>query len=132
MLERINVNTYLDFIVPKKRAFIRNIFDNAGLENCKEIWTVDNYHESFQLFLQIFLLLNANYTKENGIEDISDDCISQFVLKNCFNSSEDLYLETSNTGIIDIWQKKKQNIVVYKLITLVSWSVINFPKTSSK
>lgn len=72
--------------------------------------TVENYPKSFKLFLQIFLWLNKNYTKENGIEDISDDCISQFVLENDFNSSENLYLETSNTGIKDIWQKQSKRL----------------------
>lgn len=110
MLERKKINTCLDFVVPKKHVFVRIIFHEAGLENYKEMRTVENYPKSFKLFLQIFLWLNKNYTKENGIEDISDDCISQFVLENDFNSSENLYLETSNTGIKDIWPKQSKRL----------------------
>lgn len=63
------IQTYFDFVVSKEHAFIGNIFDKEDLENCTEIKTKENYHESFRLFLQ----LNMRYSKD--IEDISDDCI---------------------------------------------------------
>lgn len=73
-------------------------------------------------------MLNTKYSKENYIEDISDDCISQFVLENGFNSFEDLYLEIANTEIKNSRQVNRQNIAAYKLITFVYSRVRNFSK----
>ena len=66
------INTYLEFVVSKRTR----LHNSKDLENCKEIRTVENYHESCKLFLQIVLMLNSKYSKENYIEVISEDCIS--------------------------------------------------------
>ena len=69
------IQTYLDFVISKEHAFIRNIFNKEDLEYCAKIKTWENYHEHFRLFLQIVIFLNARYSRESDIEDISDNCI---------------------------------------------------------
>ena len=73
-------------------------------------------------------MLNTKYSKENYIEDISDDCISQFVLENGFNIFEDLCLEIANIEIKNSRQVNRQNMATYKLIIFVYSRVRNFSK----
>ena len=80
------------------------------------------------LFLQIVLLLNTKYSKENDIEDISNDCISPFALENGFDSFEDLHLEIANTAIKNSRQENRLNMGAYNPITFVYLHVMNFPK----
>ena len=101
--------TYFDFVVRKEHSKIRNIFDEDELVNCKEIKTLQNYYDNFKLFLQIVLLLNNSYPSESDIEDISDNCIVDFVEENEIESFQEPYLEISNMEIKNIsFSKKKQ------------------------
>ena len=49
--------------------------------------------------LRIVALLNTNYYKESDEEDISDDCIIEFINKYGFDNFEDLFLETESTQV---------------------------------
>ena len=86
----------------KEHSFIRNAFDSEKRSVCDEIKTLENYFESFKLFLQIVLLLHNTYSVETEIEDISDDCIANFVEENEIDSFQDLYLEVANTRIKNV------------------------------
>ena len=100
--------TYFDFVVRKEHSKIRNIFDEDELVNCKEIKTLQNYYDNFKLFLQIVLLLNNSYPSESDIEDISDNCIVDFVEENEIESFQEPYLEISNMEIKNISFSKKK------------------------
>ena len=47
------LSMYLDFVIAKEHAFIRNIFDHDKLKQSKSIKTYEKYHESFRKMLQI-------------------------------------------------------------------------------
>ena len=49
--------------------------------------------------LRIVVLLNTNCYKESDEEDISDDCIIEFINKYGFDNFEDLFLETESTQV---------------------------------
>ena len=66
------------------------------------------------------------YSKD--VEDISDDCIAQFVQENAIDSFEDLYLEISNLAIKNICYENRRNAHLYKLILFADSCMINFPK----
>ena len=103
MQQRKNLPPILTLLTfAKEHAFIRNIFDNDQLGSSDNIKTFEKYHESFRLFLQIVLLLNSRYSKESNVEDISDDCIVQFVEENCFDNFEGLFSELDKTEIKNI------------------------------
>ena len=53
----------------------------------------------FKKMLRIVALLNTNYYKESDEEDISDDCIIEFINKYGFDNFEDLFLETESTQV---------------------------------
>ena len=89
------ITTYLDFVISTEHVFIRNIFDCEEFKSSRSIQTLEKYHE-----ICCKLLKNAaNYSKESDIEDISDDCIVEFVEEINFDSFTDLYLEIENTEI---------------------------------
>ena len=48
------------------------------------------------------LLLHNTYSIESDREDISDDCIENFVEENKIESFQDLYLEVANNQIKNV------------------------------
>ena len=78
--------------------------------------------------LQIVVLLNTSYSNESDVEDISDDCISEFVNEMNFDSFSNLFLEVENTEIkIMKWENRK-NMKLNKLTTFVYCSIMDFPE----
>ena len=109
-----------------ERAFIRNIFDPDKLNLSKSIQTNEKYYEAFRRMLQIVVLLNTNYSNESDIEDISDDCIIEFVNEMNFDSFTNLYLEIENTQVNLKWEDRRET-KLYKLITFSYSSLMDFP-----
>ena len=91
--------TFLDFVIEKEHSLIRNIFDHDELKLSKNIETLEKYNVSCKKMLRIVVLLNANYSKESDVEDISDDSIIEFINEYGFENFEDLFLEIENTQV---------------------------------
>ena len=49
--------------------------------------------------LRIVDLLKTNYLKERDVEDISDDCMGEFVHEIYIDSFEEIFLEIENMEI---------------------------------
>ena len=120
--------TYLDFVIAKERAFIRNIFDYGKLKQSKSFETHEEYHETFRKMLQIVVLLNASYSNESDIEDISDDCIAESVNEMSFESFSDCFLEIENMEVKNIGWENRKDIKLIKLIMFVYCSIMDFPE----
>ena len=74
----------------------------------KSIQTLEKYHKTYRDMLQILALLNANYSKDSDIEDISYDCVADFVNEINFDSFAELYLNVENTEIKNMrWEDRK-------------------------
>ena len=99
--------TYFHFVLEKEHSFIRNVFGSDELCDGDEIKTLENYFDSFKLFLQIVLLLHNTYSEEIYIEDISDDCIENFVEENEIESFQDLYLDETPKQKTLTFQKRQ-------------------------
>ena len=69
----------------------------------KSIQTLENYHQVFKKMLQLVALLNTNYSSESDIEDISDDCVAEFV--------EEMGFETLKIFISRLKIRKKKSEV---------------------
>ena len=93
------ISPYFDYAVSKELAFIRNIFDPDELKTSKNIETLKKYHGAFRQFVQIVTLLNSRYSKESDIEEISDDCIVNFLNENNFESFAELFERVEKTEI---------------------------------
>ena len=105
------MSTYLDFVIVKEHAFIRNVFDHVELKQSKSIKAYEKHHESFRKMFQVVVLLNTSYSNESDIEDISDDCIAKFVSEMNVESFSDLFLQ------IEI---QKLKILVWKIGRILS------------
>ena len=58
--------------------------------------------------LRIVVLLNTNYLKESDVEDISDNCMTEFINEINIDSFEEIFLEIKNTEIRNMkWEKRK-------------------------
>ena len=93
------IATYLDFVIFVEHSFIRNIFAHEELKMSKSIQTFENYHRAFGKMLQIFALLNTNYSSDSVIEDTSDNCVAEFVEKMGFDNFSDVCFEIENTQL---------------------------------
>ena len=89
--------------------------------------TLENYHLAFRKMLQIVALLNTNYSSESEIEDISDDCVAEFVEEKNFDNFDDLCLEIENTQIKNLKWENRRDANIYKIITFVYNSHMDFP-----
>lgn len=79
--------------------------------------------------LRIVTLLNTNYSKDSDIEDISDDCVAEFVNEMNFDSFADLQLEAENTEIKNLKWEDRKEAKLNLLITFVYSSPIDFPQS---
>ena len=119
--------TYLDFIVRKKHAFIGNIFVQNELKQSIPISTIEKFHESFRKVLQVISLLQTNYSSESDLEDISDDCIAEFVEDKSFESFSELFLKIENTKVKNTGWENRREVKLVKIIAFVYFQVMGFP-----
>ena len=78
--------------------------------------------------LRIVVLLNKNYSKESDMEDISDDCIIEFINEYGFENFEDLFLEIENTQVENAKWEDRKDFKLNKIITFVYSSIMYFPQ----
>lgn len=98
-----NITAYLNFMKFVEHLFITDIFKYEELKMSKSIQTLENYHQVFKKMLQLVALLNTNYSSESDIEDISDDCVAEFV--------EEMGFETLKIFISRLKIRKKKSEV---------------------
>ena len=78
-----NEMSYLDFLIEKEHAFIRNIFDEYDLKKSKNIVTEEKYYEAMLLFIHLV------WTAENDIkvveiyDQIYDEKLENFLREEC-------------------------------------------------
>ena len=77
-----NEQSYLDFLIRKEHAFIRNIFDEKELKNCKRISTLENYHEAMTLYINIIKSAEQEITCADNYDMIYDDKLREFLIEN--------------------------------------------------
>ena len=56
------------------------------------------------------LLLNTRCSNESDIEDISDDCIADFIDEDNFESFEEFCIEIASTEIKKLWVAKEKKV----------------------
>lgn len=126
------ITAYLDFVIFVEHSFFKNIFEYKELKMSKPIQTLENYHQAFRKMFEIVALLNTNYTSESHIEDISDDCVAEFVEEMGFDNFNDLNLEIKNTQIKNLKWEYRSDAKINKIITFVYYSLMDFPNSKLK
>lgn len=122
--------TYFSFVVKKEHSCVRNVFDSDKFFACDEIKTLENYFESFKCFLQIVLLLYSTYSVQIDVEDISDDCIADFVEKYEIESFQKIYHEVATTQIEKVNFSKKRKLC-FKNIFIYN-KIMKFPQNNTE
>ena len=74
-----NEQSYLDFLIRKEHAFIRNIFDMDELKSCSRIATLENYHKSMMLYCQIVKNAEQEIKCVDCFDMIYDDRLREFL-----------------------------------------------------
>ena len=74
--------SYLDFLIRKEHAFIRNIFDEKELKNCKRISTLENYHETMSLYINLIKRAEQEIKCVDNYDMIFDDKLREFLIEN--------------------------------------------------
>ena len=77
--------------------------------------------------LRIVVLFNDNYSKDTGVDNISDDYIAEFIDGYEFESFEDLYLDIENKQVKNAKWEKKKDFRLNKIITFVYSTIMDFP-----
>ena len=73
-------------------------------------------------------MLNTNYSKKSDVEDISDDCVIEFINKYGFENFEDLFLEIENTQVQNAKWEDRKDFKLNKIMTFVYSSIMDFPR----
>ena len=77
--------------------------------------------------LRIVVLLNTNYLKESDVEDISDNCMIEFINEINIDSFEEIFLEIENTEIRNMKWEKRKDQKLSKRTAFVHLSLMDFP-----
>ena len=88
---------------------------------------MEKYHEALKKMLRIVDLLKTNYLKESDVEDISDDCMGEFVHEIYIDSFEEIFLEIENMEIRNMKWENIKDLKLNKIISFVYLSLMDFP-----
>ena len=74
-----NEQSYLDFLIRKEHAFIRNIFDKEELLACSSIATLENYHKAMTLYCHIIKNAEQEIKCVENFDMIYDEKLRDFL-----------------------------------------------------
>ena len=78
-----NDMSYLDFLIKKEYAFLKNIFDEDDLKKSKSICNLETYYDKMQLFLHLIRVSEVELLSATFFSDISDDLLEGFLMEYC-------------------------------------------------
>ena len=77
-----NEMSYLDFLIRKEHAFIRNIFDEKELKKSKNIATLENYQAAMGLFVHLVKVAEQEIKTVENYDMIYDEKLENFLKEN--------------------------------------------------
>ena len=75
--------SYLDFLIRKKYAFLRNIFAEEELKQSKSICDLETYCNKMKLYLHLIKVSEIELKSANFFSDISDEILLDFLMEYC-------------------------------------------------
>ena len=75
--------SYLDFLIRKEYAFLRNIFDEEELKQSKSICDIETYWNKMKLNLHLIKVSEIELKSTNFFSDISDEILLDFLMEYC-------------------------------------------------
>ena len=82
-LKEKNEMSYIDFLIAKEHAFIRNIYDENDLKNSKNLCSFENYYEAMVLYTHLVQVAENEIKTVISYEDIFDDKLREFLTEKC-------------------------------------------------
>ena len=78
-----NDMSYLDFLIRKEYAFLRNIFDEDELKKSKNICNLETYWNKMNLYIHLIKVSEMELKSANFFSDISDQVLLEFLMEYC-------------------------------------------------
>ena len=75
--------SYLDFLIKKEYAFLKNIFDEDDLKKSKSICDLETYYDKMQLYLHLIRVSEVELISAFFFSDISDELLEGFLMEYC-------------------------------------------------
>ena len=78
-----NEMSYLDFLIRKEYAFIKNIFDEEELKLSKSISNLETYWQKMKLYIHLLKVAEIQLKSANIFSDIHDELLQKFLIDYC-------------------------------------------------
>ena len=78
-----NKMSYLDFLIRKEYAFIKNIFDEEELKLSKSICNLETYWQKMKLYTHLIKVAEIELKSANFFSDINDKLLENFLIDYC-------------------------------------------------
>ena len=78
-----NKMSYLDFLIRKKYAFIKNIFDEKELKLSKSICNLETYYQKMKLYVHLSKVAEIELKSATFFSDIDDELLQNFLIDYC-------------------------------------------------
>ena len=88
---------------------------------------MEKYHEAFKKMHRIVVLLNTSYSKESDVEDVSDDCMIEFINEINIESFEEIFLKIKNTEIRNKKWENRNDLKLHKRIPFLYLLLMDLP-----
>ena len=75
--------SYLDFLIRKEYAFLKNIFDEDELKESKSICDLESYLDKMQIYLHLIKVIEIELKPANFFSDIYDELSLSFLMEYC-------------------------------------------------
>ena len=120
-----NEMSYLDFLIRKEHAFIRNIFDEKELKKSKNIATLENYQSAMELFVHLVKVAEQEIKTVESYDMIYDEKLENFLKENVPAYEYDLEGLIDEIKSIEIKNNKakipKFTAQIYDFFMIIQW-----------
>ena len=82
--------SYLDFLIRKEYAFIKNIFDENELKQSKSICNLKTYWQMMKLYIHLLKVAEMELKSANFFSDIGDELLQKFLIDYCDGYEDDV------------------------------------------
>ena len=124
--------SFLDFLIKKEHAFLRNIYDEEDLQKSKNISNKEIYYDAMLLFIHLRRVAETEIKSSSTFHGIYDEKLKEFLLEYCSAYKYNLEgLIESEIKSFEMQSSKTEKIPKFTMqfYTFIYDCLIDFPKT---